>query len=538
MKRPTLATRSRHSALRNVAVVSCHPLASNAGLRVLKAGGNAVDAAVATALTLGVVSPAFSGIGGGGFMVMYNSASGNTSVLDYREVAPLQARPAMFETLPNGNDNSVGSKAIATPTTLAGLAFALDRFGTKTFADVSKEAAELALSGFAVNRFLSRVTHERASVRKFALFNESAQRVLREDGTPVSEGDLLSFPKLGQLIQSAAKAPSVGDYYREDFARTIIRFVADKGGLLTEEDFAAYEPKVKKPVFETLDDGYTIASLPPPSAGGVCLVQLLKLLTQSDIGQSVRHNSAPAISTLAGALEIVYADRKKTIADPDFVNVDVEKIISDSYVKRLKDTPTAQGRVSETSPPSSPHSQTTHLSVIDFEGNVASLTESLECYFGSGVFVPDFDLFLNDTMHDFGQNPRSINCVEPGKTPRSSMSPTILFRDSEPCLVLGSAGGPRIISSTFQVILNVLKFGMDVEAAVSAPRIHHEDGKTLYLEKGTPDGAAAQLREEGYDCVLDKNDYFFGGVNAIQISGGKVKGAADPRRNGLAAMAG
>lgn len=512
---------------REAMVVSSHPLATNAGLRVLREGGNAVDAAVATALALGVVSLAFSGLGGGGFMLIFDSKSGKSSVVDYRETAPIRSKPNMFQD--PSTENSIGYKAIATPSTLLGLSFALERFGTKSFGDVCEDAETYARQGFVVNKFLSRALHENSSMQKFTRFRESSGIMLRKDGKVPSEGDQLSFPKLGNLIESAKS--KVREFYHADFARTISEFVSEKGGIISEEDFRKYEPKLRDPIIERVGN-YSVASLPPPSSGGICIVQLLKMIQGRDIK---KRESAETIAVIASSLEKVYDDRKGTIADPDFVNVDSKKLVSESYIQNMSRG--AGGTLT-----SHHNSQTTHLSVIDFEGNAVSMTESLECYFGSGVFVPEFDMFLNDTMHDFDRDPRSINAVAPLKRPRSSMSPTILFKDETPFLILGSAGGPRIISSTFQVILNVIKFGMDIERAVHFPRVHYEGiasgGKDLYLENGIAnDETMLQLKSKGYNLQLDKPDYFFGGVNAIHISDGKISGAADQKRNGLAATA-
>ncbi len=509
-------------------VVSAHPLASKAGSRVLKLGGNAVDAAAATALTLGVVSPAFSGIGGGGFMLIFDSKSGKCSVMDYRETAPLRSKRTMFESMPSGDENSIGYRAVAAPSMLLGLSLALEKFGTKSFHEVSLDAARFARDGFLVNRFLSRAMNEDASIRKIKRSIESSKILLRNNDRPLTEGERISFPNLARLLERASEAKSVGEFYLSDFALTVSKLVSSNGGLISQDDFQKCDPKIREPVFERVGD-YEVASLPPPSSGGICLIQLLKMM-ERDLGKDVHHNSAEAIDRIARCLEAVYQDRKTTIADPDFFPVDSKKLVADNYIEKL-----IEGDYNSRTSVPTQNSHTTHLSVIDGAGNIVSLTESLECYFGAGVFVPEFDLFLNDTMHDFDTDPSSINSVEPLKRPRSSMTPTIVFRDREPFLVLGSAGGPRIISSTFQVVLNVLDFGMGIEKAVQSPRVHYEGSSagetTLYLEDGSAsESAKLDLKGRGYD-LKRKHDYFFGGVNAIQISGDKITGAEDPRRN-------
>ena len=262
-------------------------------------------------------------------------------------------------------------------------------------------------------------------------------------------------------------------------------------------------------------------------------IQLLKMLQETqDLRRSAGRNSAKYIDIIGKCLELVYEDRKETIADPDFVDVDAKKLVSDSYAASLK----SKNSTSDSNLSSNSSSQTSHLSVVDFQGNIVALTESLECYFGSGVVIPKFDMFLNDTMHDFDPDSGSINSVRALKRPRSSMSPTILLKDERPFLVLGSAGGPRIISSVLQTILNVSEYEMDIGEAVQSPRIHYEGGKskTLYCETGISNKTKLELKSLGYDVDDSEPDYFFGGVNAIQLREGKVFGAADQRRNGLA----
>jgi gamma-glutamyltranspeptidase / glutathione hydrolase len=534
--RGILAKENTRVSSKSAMVVSSHPLASQAGVKILRRGGNAVDAAVGTALTLGVVSPAFSGIGGGGFMLVYEAKNGKSSVVDYRETAPLDSKPDMFTLDSHGDvineENSTGFKAIATPATLTGLSLAIERFGTESFADVSREAIRFGREGFAINNFLSRAIKTKASLAKFEQFNEAGKMMTSRSGEGIAGlGDILTLANLANLLERASRS-SVKEFYLSEFSDAISEFVRSRGGLLSPEDFKRYQPIIRRALIQRCGE-YDVVSIPPPSSGGVCLIQLLKILGGSEdfrVGQ--RHNSAKYIDMIARSLEFVYEDRKKTIADPDFVSVDYEKLVSDSYVASLKTEETGSDSTSH----SSVASQTSHLSVVDFEGNIVALTESLECYFGSGVVIPEFDLFLNDTMHDFDPEPSSINSIKALKRPRSSMSPTILLEDERPFLVLGSAGGPRIISSVLQTILKLTEHEMDIEEAVQSPRIHYEGGrtKTLYCENGISDNTKLELKSLGYNPDESQPDYFFGGVNAIHLKEGKVLGAADQRRNGAA----
>jgi gamma-glutamyltranspeptidase / glutathione hydrolase len=519
---------STHKAM----VVSADPLASQAGVRMLEQCGNAVDAAVASALTLGVTSFAFSGIGGGGFMIIHQKKSGKNIVVDYRETSPLSASSNMFKLDSNGelidNENSVGYNAIATPATLLGLSFALDSFGSKSFREVSKTAEHHARKGFEVSRFLSRAIQTEDSTLKFRRFAEAARITMRKGSTlePLLQLDRISLPNLGSLLRIAGNN-DITEFYINEFASSVSRVVAKGDGILSEEDFGKYEVKVREPLISRVED-YEIISLPPPSAGGICLTQALKMIFGDQDFVQGRFNSPRNIGKIAKCLGIVFEDRAKTVADPDYESVDANKLVSDSYISNLSHSSSdnAPATVSRDG------SQTSHLTVVDREGNVVVLTESIECYFGSGIVVPEYDLFLNDTMHDFDAGPGTINSIKPRKRPRSSMSPTIMLRDGEPCLALGSAGGPRIISSVLQVILNVVRHGMPVELAVRSERIHF-DGKFLYSENSS-EKTKMELMSMGYVINDTKPDYFFGGVNAIQFRDGKILGGADPRRDGLA----
>ncbi len=527
MLSPVLGNNSTKQAM----VVSADPLATQAGIRILTHGGKAVDAAVATALTLGVTSFAFSGIGGGGFMIIYHKKSGKNFVVDYRETAPLSASSDMFKLDSNrdviDSENSMGCKAVATPATLLGLSFALDKFGTKSFREVSEFAEHHAKEGFEVNRFLSRAIRTEDSMLKFRRFKQSARITARKGAKEtLHEHDQLSLPNLASLLRFVANE-GVGEFYNDEFARSVSRTVAKGGGILSEEDFRKYEVKVREPLVSRADD-YELISMPPPSAGGICLTQALKMTLEDQELVQGHFNSPRNIDILAKCLGIAFEERTNTIADPDFETVDAQKLISDSYISKLfhPRSDNASAKVGQDG------SQTSHLSVVDHEGNIVVLTESIECYFGSGIVVPEYDLFLNDTMHDFDPEPGTINSIKPRKRPRSSMCPTIVLKEGEPCLALGSAGGPRIISSVLQVILNVVSHGMSIEQAVRSERIHF-DGKILYLENAGEE-AKSELKLMGYAINDAKPDYFFGGVNAIQFVNGKICGGADSRRNGLA----
>ena len=517
-------------------VTSGDPRASQAGLSMLKKGGNAVDAAVATALTLGVVQPAFSGVGGGGFMLVHLAGTGESIVIDYRETAPGRATSDMFDVGPEGeaanDESSVGFKAVGVPGTFAGLALALARYGTVTLKDAARDAIEHARSGFEVGRFLAFLMRGNIdSARdKFVASPDARRSMLKPDGSTYSEGQKLVLEELGAAIERVAVG-GTGEFYDGFVAAALAREMAGNGGVVSDDDLRHYRPVTREPLVAEYK-GLQIVTMPPPSSGGIALIQMLKMFEGVDL-RGMGPNTPSTIDLTARGLGAVWPVRQRT-SDPEFADVPVEELVSNSFVARLKEksngghAPAAIGHQDS--------SKTTHLSVIDAEGNVVALTESLECYFGSGVVVPGTGIFLNDTMHDFDPVPGKLNSVQPGKRPMSSMTPTVFFKDGAPILVLGSAGGPRIITSVLQVALNVLEHGMSVQEAIAAPRFHFQGGGgTLEVESRVPESVRRELAGMGYDVTVRGSlEYYFGGVHAITATDGVLHGGADPRRDGAA----
>ena len=516
------------------AVTSAHPYASRSGLSVLKRGGNAVDAAVATAFTLGVVQPAFSGIGGGGFMLIHLADTGQSAVIDYRETAPGAATPNMFSVGEDGevldDASSIGFKAVAVPGTLAGYSLALERYGTMTMNEVAQDAIGYAKNGFEVSPFLASIMrpNDDSSFDKL----RASGLLLKSDGSAYGAGERLVLTDLGNVIERLANH-GIGEFYDGFVAKATAEHMADNGGLLNEADLRGYEPRLREPLAGSYK-GLQVVTMPPPSSGGVALIQLFKLFEGVDL-KGKGFNTPASIDLMARALEPVYAARQR-VADPDFCDVPVERLTSDAFIAELR----AEAYTGHASRESGfqGRSQTSHLSVIDRRRNVVALTESLECFFGSGVVAPGTEIFLNDTMHDFDPTAGSLNEVLPGKRPMSSMSPTIFFRDGSPVMVLGSAGGPMIITAVLQVALNVLEHGMDVQDAISAPRFHFRGGPNgpIVMESRLPADVRGELERMGYGVeVRGDFDFYFGGVHAITVdAGGTLHGGADPRRDGAA----
>jgi gamma-glutamyltranspeptidase/glutathione hydrolase len=521
-------------------VVSANPLASKAGARVLGRGGNAIDAAITTAHMLGVTAPAFSGIGGGGFALIWLAKQEKAVFVDFREKAPSAAREDMFKLTLTGKvvreENSEGYKSIAVPGAISGHASILETYGTLTFRDTLDQAAKTAKRGFRVGRALAYVW--RLSAKKLQRFKESRTAYLKR-GRPYRRGDSITLPDLGKtLIGLGREGPE--EFYHGSIARRTVDAIQANKGLLRSEDLGRYEPTVREPLQGKYED-YEIISAPPPSCGGAMILQSLNILENLNADRAGA-NSTEELHLFAEAFSRSAIECRATISDPAFSNTSVEGLISKEFAKQLAST-VSLNRASmpgELGGPNMPASNTTHLVAIDAEHNVVSLTESLECYFGSGVTVPETGILLNDTMHDFEPRPQTPNSVAPGKIPMSSMTPTIILKEGKPLLTLGSAGGPRIVSSTLRVLVNVLRHEMGLMEAVAAPRIHMI-GSRIQLEESMGGSVCRDLRKMGHAVELkklvakDDPSLYFGGVHAAMVrDDGSLIGAPDPRRDGLA----
>jgi gamma-glutamyltranspeptidase/glutathione hydrolase len=521
-------------------VVSANHLASRAGITILKRGGNAIDAAVATAQTLGVAAPAFSGIGGGGFALIWLAREGKPIFIDYRERASSSASQDMFRITRSGkvfgDENSVGYKAVAVPGTLTGHALMLEKYGTKSLKEVVGPAIRCASRGVQVGRTLAYVW--KRSARKLKRFKGSRATYLRR-GRPYRQGERITLTDLKRSLETIA-VNGHREFYDGKIARQICDDMASNDGQVTRSDLERYTPTFRDPVRGTYK-GFNVISAPPPSAGGSIILQALNILEAYQL-KSDGHNSTESLHLLAEALSRGNMNCRTRVCDPDSSPVPTNLLISKDFASQAWadiNPNAASFPTGSTKLPSMSASNTTHFVAADSEGNIVSMTESVECYFGSGVTVPGTGILLNDTMHDFDPHPRMANSVGPWKIPMSSMSPTIILKDGEPILALGSAGGPRIVSSTLQVLLNVMEFGMDVTEAVGAPRIHIE-GDRILLESTIPHARVTGLRRMGHRVEVrrrkDRSDpgLYFGGVHAAYFTQEATKGGGDPRRDGLA----
>ncbi len=530
----------------NGMVVSSDSIATAVGVEILKKGGNAVDAAVAVGFVLAVTYPQAGNIGGGGFMVI-RMANGETVTIDYREKAPLKAHRDMFLD-ENGNfvpeKSQIGYLSVGVPGSVAGLLLALEKYGTMSRKEVLNPAIKLAEKGFIVNEGLAN-----AFKNAFEHFKKfpSTMKYFSKNGEPYKAGDRLGQKDLAKVLKLIRDKGRDG-FYKGKVADLIVAEMKRGGGLITYEDLENYQPVIRKPVVGNYR-GYEIISMGPPSSGGVCLIELLNILENFDL-KKYGFGSSYTIHYLVEAMRRVYADRAEYLGDPDFVQIPLEKLLSKEYAKSLAneiDTfyATPSSKIIRSVSPPLEGSNTTHYSVVDKWGNVVSVTTTINSYFGSMVVVDGAGFFLNNEMDDFSASPgvpnqfgllgSEANSIQPGKRMLSSMTPTIVLKDKKPFLVLGSPGGSTIITSVLQVILNVIDFGMNIQEAVDAPRVHHQwyPDVVYYERRSLPLDVLENLEKRGHKLV--ERAGFQGEVQAILIDDNGVKyGAADPRGYGLA----
>jgi len=532
----------RPVAARHGMVASSEPLASEVGVEILRAGGNAVDAAVAVGFALAVTFPQAGNIGGGGFMLIH-MADGRSVLVDYREEAPGGASRNMYldadgELKPQAS--TVGALAVGVPGTAAGLALAEQKYGKLGLARVVAPAVRLAKRGFPVSYSLSNTFRgERETLDKF----DASRRIFLRDGKLYEPGDILRQPDLARTLQEIARCGPQG-FYRGRVAQELVRTMQKYHGLVTLDDLANYQAKLREPLRGHFR-GYDILTVPPPSSGGVLLIEMLNVLDPLDLGVP---DSYQSIHLMAETMRRAYADRAAYLGDADFVAVPVKGLTSPEYAAQLRRdivVNRAEAPVEAGKPQAFEAAQTTHYSVVDADGNAVSNTYTLNGWFGSGVTVEGAGFLLNNEMDDFAARPGApnmfglvqgeANAIAPSKRPLSSMTPTIVLQDGKVHLVLGSPGGGTIINTVLEVLLNALAFKMDIRQAVSAPRFHHQwMPDRLILERvGFSADTLAKLREAGYQIDFSGS---LGDCEAIEIDvkTGWRFGASDPRADGRA----
>jgi gamma-glutamyltranspeptidase/glutathione hydrolase len=530
-----------------VMVASVDAIASRVGADVMKRGGNAVDAAVAVALTLAVTWPEAGNLGGGGFMLL-RKADGTEEALDYRERAPLAATRDMYLDA-NGNvikDASlVGYKAVGVPGTVAGLALAHKRHGKLPWTDVVEPARKLAVEGFPVSQYLARSLAVKRIVERMQNFPES-WRIFQRNGKPYVTGDIFVQPELARTLARIQKDPT--DFYRGETARLIVADMQAHGGIVTADDFARYQPTVRKPLHGTYR-GHEIITMPPPSSGGIALIEMLNMLEPTDI-KSLGWHSSQQVHTVVEVMRRAYADRAKYLGDTDFVSVPSTGLMSRAYAEqRRKDIDASHATdskaVSDGAPARYESPQTTHFTIVDADGTVVASTYTLNESYGSAVTSPGTGFLLNDEMDDFTSKPGvpntygliqgEANAIAPQKRPLSSMTPTIVMKDGKVLFAVGSPGGSTIINTVLQVIVNVVDFGMNIQEAIDSPRFHHQwlPDKINWEQFEFSRDTTEVLVKMGH--IFNEKPEAIGDAHAIAIApDGARLGASDPRRGGVA----
>jgi gamma-glutamyltranspeptidase / glutathione hydrolase len=572
---PVLAAFPRPTQSQQGMVTSAHPLATQAGVEILKQGGNAIDAAVATTLAISVVEPFSAGIGGGGFAVI--KVGDKLQTLDFRERAPQKASRKMYldaQGKVRPNASLEGHLAAGVPGTIAGLAAIHKQYGKLPWRSVVAPAIKLARDGFNVSELY---TEQAKSKQKLLASNPAARAIFTNNGQPLQPGDRLVQRDLARTLITIARNPQ--DFYAGSIATKIDRDMRLNQGLITLADLQAYRPKWRDPVCGKFRQ-YNVCSMAPPSSGGVHLIQILNTIGNTDLAKLGWH-SPDALHLLIESMRIAYADRSVHLGDPDFSKIPVAALTNPAYAaKRRQEISMERARSSSTVQPATPETltqfnqpigvstkntnggidtsrqagrstqpisesmDTSHLNVVDKQRNVVSLTFTVNYRFGAGVVVPGTGILLNDEMDDFAIAPGVANVfglvggdknsIAPGKTPLSSMTPTIVTENGKFKLAIGAPGGSTIITTVLQILLNVLEYKMDVGSAVSAGRIHHQwqPDRVNVDPWGFDPTTLAELRRRGQ--TIEPRSYW-GNANAIQqLPNGKLQGAADPRGEGTA----
>lgn len=532
-------------------VVTSHFLATESAQKVLKDGGNAIDAAVTAAFSLAVTQPRSGNIGGGGFMLISFKKGGlgkeeakmqdGVVAIDYREKAPSLASKDMFLDAEGNVDKPLSRfshQSAGVPGTVSGLALALEKYGTISLKEAMAPAIVLAEQGFIVTpRFSDGLKARAKNLKKW---NASKAVFYKPDGSYYEPGELFIQKDLAATLKRISDQ-GASEFYQGKTAELLVREMQKNGGLISMQDMKNYQPVLRKAVHGSYR-GYDIYSMPSPSSGGVHVVQILNILEGYPISE-YGHNSAQTIHLMAEAMKRAYADRSRYLGDEDFVEVPVKGLISKAYAKSIRkdiklDSVTASETILPGKPGSYESNETTHFSIVDQFGNAVANTYTINFSYGSGIMVEGAGFLLNNEMDDFSAKPGSANAygliggvankIEPDKRMLSSMSPTIVKRAGENYLITGSPGGSRIITTTLQVIMNVIDHGLNVQSAVAASRIHHQWlPDELRIEEGISQDTILKLEQMGH---IVKQKSAMGAIQSILVKDGMMYGAADPRR--------
>ena len=517
--------------------------ASVIGLNILKQGGNAIDAAVAIGFALAVTLPRAGNLGGGGFMMIHHAERGETVAIDYREMAPAGASQDMFLNTKGEIDKKrarFSHLSVGVPGTPAGLLLALEKFGTMSRAKVMAPAIRMAEEGIEISPAMAEAL--KFGAKRLKKWPSSRAIFLTEDGSPPAVGARLRQIDLAQTLRLMAEKGPAG-FYEGRTAALIAQEMTLNGGLINEKALRAYVAKIRKPVWGTYR-GFEIFSMPPPSSGGIHLVQILNILEGFPIAE-LGLNSAHTIHLMAESMKFAYADRSKYLGDPDFWSVPIQGLTSKRYASVLrKQIDPHRTEEAQAIHPGSPlpyeSEETTHFSIMDKAGNAVANTYTLNFSFGTGIVAAGTGVLLNNEMDDFSAKPgvanaygligAEANAIEQHKRPLSSMSPTLVMHDGKPFLATGSPGGSRIITTTLQILLNVIDHKMNIAAATAAPRIHHQWlPDYLRVEQGLSRDTIERLNAKGHQVKIKRA---MGSVQSVMRSEAGFFGASDTRRRG------
>lgn len=514
---------------------------SQVGAEIMSKGGNAVDAAVAMGFALGVCEPFTSGLGGGGLATIH-TAEGENFFIDFREVAPAAATLDLYVDASGENNGNTkeGGLASGVPGEVAGLLYLLEHHGTMSREEVMEPAIRIANEGFTVSAYCANAISD--AYEKTQKFPEMSKVYLDENGLPWEEGSVITNPDLGKALQLIADQ-GADVFYKGEIGEAMVATLAKYDGVMTMDDLAGYEVHELKPVTGDYR-GYTVISSPPPSSGGTHLIEILNILENFDMA-SMEVNSAEYVHLFAETFKLAFADRAKYMADTNFVTVPLGGLTSQAYAdKRAQDIDlnVAMEQAAPDDPSPYEHTDTTHFSVADVDGNCVAITKTINYYFGSGVMVDGYGFMMNNQMDDFSTDPESVNKIEPGKKPLSSMSPTVVLKpDGSPFLVLGTPGGSRIFSGVAEVISRVIDSKMDLHTAISVPKIwncsnknnlQYENPLKGYEQYALTDETIAKLTEMGHGELKTTASGAFQCI--MFMDDGTLYGTADPRQDGKA----
>ena len=524
---------------KNGMVASEQGLATQVGLDILKQGGNAIDAAVAVGFALAVVLPNAGNIGGGGFMVLHDDKTGKDVAIDFREIAPAKASRDMYL---DNQGNVIDGKSLFThdasgvPGTVAGMEYALKKWGTMPLSKVLEPAIKLADKGFIVSNVLAQtLKEEKSTLGKWS----SSKAIFFKNGEPLKSGDLLVQKDLAKSLRLIAKQGAKA-FYQGEIATKIAKEMQSHGGTMTLEDLKAYKVVERQPIIGDYR-GYKVVTMPPPSSGGVHLIEILNMLEHYPIKED-GVNSAKNIHHMAESMKLAYADRSEYLGDPDFVKIPVTGLTSKAYAnERVKTIDDNKARLSSNIKPGKPQpyesDQTTHFSVMDKAGNAVAVTYTLNLNFGSGIVAEGTGILLNNEMDDFSVKPGvpnafglvggAANAIEAKKRPLSSMTPTIVMKNNKPWLVTGSPGGARIITTVLQSVVNTIDHEMNPAEAIITPRVHHQWlPDELRVEEGISPDTIKLLQDKGHNVVTKAP---MGRIQIIQADDSGFYGYSDPR---------